>query len=188
MTLAASSRMLRAIVLLVWLVPYHTGATEPHRARKTLGPRANSAASTAAPCAGCALDVPRRHGRVPLLVIVHGDHESANAAADRWRQAARARSWAVLSLQCPCESESWYKWDGSPSWIRAQIDAVARQIAVDRDRIDLIGWSGGSTYIGMNATAWPNEFAAAVIHGGGQPPDDDDCPSHLPAYFLVGDR
>jgi predicted esterase len=65
---------------------------------------------------------------------------------------------------------------------------VAHKIAVDRDRVYLVGWSGGATYIGMNASAWPNEFAAIVIHGGGQPPDDDDCPSHLPAYFLVGDR
>jgi dienelactone hydrolase len=119
---------------------------------------------------------------------MHGDHERASVAADRWRHAAQADGWAVLSLQCPCESESWYKWDGSPSWIRAQVDAVARKIAVDRDRIYLVGWSGGSTYIGMNAAAWSNDFAAVVIHGGGQPPDDDACPSHLPAYFLVGDR
>jgi poly(3-hydroxybutyrate) depolymerase len=180
--------MRRAIVLLALLAACHAVASEPRTVVKAPRAKAHSTTSIAAPCAGCVLDAPRRHGRVPLLVIMHGDHERASTAADRWRHAARARGWAVLSLQCPCESESWYKWDGSPSWIRAQIDAVARKIAVDRDRIYLIGWSGGATYIGMNAPAWPHEFAAAVIHGGGQPPDDDDCPSHLPAYFLVGDR
>jgi poly(3-hydroxybutyrate) depolymerase len=177
-----------AIVLLASLAACLSGASEPRAALKAPRTKAHSRASIAASCAGCALDVPQRHGRVPLLVIMHGDHERATAAADRWRQAARGRGWAVLSLRCPCESESWYKWDGSPSWIRSQVDAVARKIAVDRDRVYLVGWSGGATYIGMNAPAWSNEFAAVVIHGGGQPPDDDACPSHLPAYFLVGDR
>jgi polyhydroxybutyrate depolymerase len=180
--------MRRAIVLLASLAACHAAAIEPRTALKAPSARARSASSVAAPCAGCALDVPQRHGRVPLLVIMHGDHERASAAADRWRHAAQARGWAVLSLQCPCESESWYQWDGSPSWIRAQVDAVARKIAVDRDRIYLVGWSGGATYIGMNAAAWSNDFAAVVIHGGGQPPDDAACPAHLAAYFLVGDR
>jgi len=180
--------MRRAIVLLALLAACHAGVSEQRAALKAPTARAHNPTSIAAPCAGCALDVPRRYGRAPLLVIMHGDHERASAASDRWRHAARARGWAVLSLQCPCESESWYKWAGSPSWIRAQVDEVARKIAVDRDRVYLVGWSGGATYIGMNAAAWPNEFAAIVIHGGGQPPDDDACPSHLPAYFLVGDR
>lgn len=182
----------RAIVLFASLAACHDGSSDPPTTPRTRAGKARAAKAGATsiepPCAGCTLDVPRRHGKLPLLVIMHGDGERANVAADRWRHAARARGWAVLSLQCPCESESWYQWGGSPAWIRKQADEVARDVSIDPDRTYLVGWSGGATYIGMNAAAWPGEFAAAVFHGGGQPPDDDACPSHLPSYFLVGDR
>src|SRR5262245_6059814 len=136
--------MRRAIVLLAWLLACHAAASEPQAAPKATRAKAHGRTSIVAPCAGCALDVPRRHGRVSLLVILHGDRERASAAADRWRHAARARGWAVLSLQCPCESDSWYKWDGSPSWIRAQVDAAARKIAVDRSEERRVGEEGGA--------------------------------------------
>jgi poly(3-hydroxybutyrate) depolymerase len=145
------------------------------------------------PCSGCTLDVPAKRGARPLLVVMHGDREQAEDAAARWRDVATARGWAVLSLQCPrergCSQDSWYKWGGAPEWVHAQVAEVARQVAIDPRRIYLAGWSGGATYIGMNAVSWPRRFAAVVFHGGGQPPDGDGCPTReLPAYFLVGDR
>jgi poly(3-hydroxybutyrate) depolymerase len=203
MSLAARRIMMcRALVLLAMLSAYpacHDGPGEtPTVINAHAGTRPGSRSDaerrrrgdtrSAAPCAGCTLDVPQRHGQIPLLVVLHGDRERASTAADRWRDAARARGWAVLSLQCPCDSESWYRWAGSPTWVRKQVDEVAREVAIDRSRVYLVGWSGGATYIGMNAAAWSRRFAAAVIHGGGQPPDDDACPARLPAYFLVGDR
>jgi poly(3-hydroxybutyrate) depolymerase len=186
--------MRRAIVLLVALSACHEGSGEATMRNASTAKRSTASHKRAemtrikSPCAGCTLDVPRRPDRIPLLVILHGDRERASAAADRWRDAAGARRWAVLSLQCPCESDSWYQWDGSPDWIRKQVDEVAREVPIDRRRVYLVGWSGGATYIGMHAAAWPKRFAAAVIHGGGQPPAGDACPAHLPAYFLVGDR
>ena len=145
------------------------------------------------PCAGCTLDVPTRTGAVPLLVVLHGDRETAAAAAKRWRSAALGRGWAVLSLQCPrelgCDDESrWYRWQGAPGWVFDQIAKARQQRRFDPAHTYLVGWSGGASYIGMMAPHWHHRFAAVVFHGGGQPPGAGDCPRKLPAYFLVGDE
>jgi poly(3-hydroxybutyrate) depolymerase len=144
------------------------------------------------PCTGCTLDVPAKvDAPLPLIVALHGDREHAPAMAARWRAAAKARGWALLSLECPatdgCKT-SWWQWNGDPAWVIAQVAAVQKTLAIDPARIYLAGWSGGATYLGMRALAWPDVFAAVVIHGGGQPPGTDACPPRaLPAYFLVGD-
>jgi poly(3-hydroxybutyrate) depolymerase len=145
------------------------------------------------PCRGCTIDAPaNRTGELPLLVVLHGNREHAPAAAARWRSAALERGWVVLSLECPredgCDDGKWYAWNRAPSWIRDQIRALARQLPIDPSRRYLAGWSGGASYLGMNAHRLDG-FAAVVFHGGGQPPrGGDDCPSaSLPAYFLVGD-
>ncbi len=149
----------------------------------------------AAPCAGCTLDAPTaRSGDLALLVTFHGDREHAGSSpAANWRDVAVARGFVVLGLECPvslgCEDGRWYKANPSPRWVSQQIDAVARQLPIDRTRIYLAGWSGGASYLGMNAQAWDGTFAAIVFHGGGQPPiGNNECPGgQLPAYFLVGD-
>jgi poly(3-hydroxybutyrate) depolymerase len=143
------------------------------------------------PCTGCALDLPTvREEDLPLLVVMHGDRETARAAAARWQSAVH-EGWAVLSLQCPRDrgcDDSWYKWGGAPSWVTEQVTKVTRTLRIDARRIYLAGWSGGATYIGMFATAWDPMFAAVVLHVGGQPPRSGGCPARpLPAYFLVGD-
>jgi poly(3-hydroxybutyrate) depolymerase len=144
------------------------------------------------PCAGCTLDVPAdRDGALPLLVVLHGDRERAAPAADRWRAAAKDRGWAVLSLACPVDrgcKASWWQWNGEPSWVTDQVDAVARAVAIDPARIYLAGWSGGATYLGMHAPAWTTTFAAVVVHGGGHEPRAACPEAPLPAYFLFGDR
>lgn len=144
------------------------------------------------PCKRCTLDVPASHDvDLPLLVVLHGDREHATAAAVRWRGAAMQRGWALLSLECPTDQgckDSWWRWNGDPSWIVDQVTAVSNAVPIDPSRIYLAGWSGGATYLGMHAPVWTATFAALVIHGGGHQPGTD-CPAQpLPAYFLVGDR
>ena len=143
-------------------------------------------------CKRCTLDMPASHdGDVPLLVVLHGDREHAEAAAARWRGAAKQRGWAVLALECPADQgckDSWWRWNGDPSWLVDQVAAVVKTAPIDPSRIYLAGWSGGATYLGMHAPAWIPTFAAVVFHGGGHSPGAD-CPARpLPAYFLVGDR
>ncbi len=127
---------------------------------------------------------------MPLLVVLHGDRDHAANTANRWRAAAKARGWALLSLECPKAQRcggSWWKWNGDPAWLLEQVAQVQAVHAIDPARIYLGGWSGGATYIGMHASAWTDVFAGVVIHGGGHPPGAE-CPVRaLPAYFLVGD-
>ncbi|HEU0033044.1 MAG TPA: PHB depolymerase family esterase [Kofleriaceae bacterium] len=147
------------------------------------------------PCTDCKLALPdERTGALPLLVVLHGNAESAQKWFERWRGPALDSGWAVLALQCPvergCDGGKWYQWQGDPAWVVQQVREIGRQIDIDPARTYLVAWSGGATYVGQHAPVWHRHFAAVVIHGGGSPPADDDaCPARaLPAYFLVGDK
>lgn len=152
---------------------------------------ATSPAHAEPPCARCTLDVPAKlEGPAPLLVVLHGDRDHAKDQANQWRAAAKGKGVVLLALECPASlgcRGSWWQWAGDPAWVIAQVDAVARQVSIDPARIYLAGWSGGASYIGMNAPAWAERFAGIVIHGGGMAPQAE-CPGHVArTYFLVGD-
>ena len=150
-----------------------------------------SASAAPAPCKGCVISLPDGKEAVPLVVVLHGDREHASAAAARWKTAVAKRGWALLAIECPADrgcKQSWWQWDGEPSYVFDLIDAVGKARAIDPARVYLVGWSGGASYIGYRAQAWSTRIAAVVLHGGGMPPASDDCVAKLPAYFLVGDR
>jgi predicted esterase len=149
-------------------------------------------------CAGCLLEAAARPGPTPLVVLLHGDGESAPARAAMWRRWLRPRGFALLSLACPvalgCKGSFW-RWDGDPAWLDAQVEAAARRLSIDRERVFLIGWSGGASYMGWRVHALSRSFAALVFHGGGMAPPrgDDGRPAQCgspprPALFLVGDK
>jgi predicted esterase len=150
---------------------------------------------TRAPCDDCVVGTSRRADEpAPLLVVLHGDHERADARAQRWRAATVRQGWTLLALDCPrdlgCdEIGRWYTWNGNPSWVLDQVRELSGRVSIDMNRVYLAGWSGGATYIGKKMPAWTQMFAGIVIHGGGVPPSERECPDRaLPTYFLVGDE
>jgi dienelactone hydrolase len=146
------------------------------------------------PCDGCAASVPSADaGPAPLLVVLHGDYGLTAPQIERaWAKHASPRGVAVLAIACPralgCQGSFW-KWNGDPAWIVAQVDALARNQPIDRRRLWLAGWSGGATYIGMHTQFFERTFAALVHHGGGMAPSSSACAdAPAPVYFLVGDK
>ncbi len=145
------------------------------------------------PCPGCRYSLPRGDAPAPIVVLLHGDGESAAAVFDAWASAAEARGIAVFAPSCPrdegCASQSWWRWNGSPAWLTSQIDVLAKHRPLDAERMWIVGWSGGASYIGYRSQELERTFAAIVIHGGGMRPASDDCAvSPASVSFLVGDK
>jgi len=144
------------------------------------------------PCRGCFLSLPTSDAPAPLLVLLHGDNQSPSTVYEKWRGWAAEREVAVLAPSCPASEGckgSWWRWDGDSTWLTHQVEEVAALHPVDRDRLWLVGWSGGASYIGWRTQELERAFAAIVIHGGGLAPASSACPrSPASVYFLVGDR
>jgi predicted esterase len=146
----------------------------------------------AALATGAVTDLPPGSDPSPLLVLLHGDGETASAMAAAWGAGAKKRGIAMAALQCPksegCSAQSWWKWNGDPAWLLDQTRAIAELRPIDTDRMWLVGWSGGGSYIGYRTQELEGSFAALVVHGGGMPPAIATCPDvRAPVYFLVGD-
>ena len=144
------------------------------------------------PCADCRASLPGGTDARPLLVLLHGDNETAEGVFEDWAAAAEARGIAVLAPACPrdegCTERSWWKWNGNPSYLLEQVRALADAQWLDADRLWIFGWSGGASYIGYRTQEIERTFAAVVIHGGGIRPADPACAEpHASVYFLVGD-
>jgi MYXO-CTERM domain-containing protein len=144
------------------------------------------------PCAGCIASLPASPDAAPLLVVLHGDGENPQDVFGSWDKYAARRGIAVLAPACPakegCSSDSWWKWNGDPAWLVEQVSRVSEMHAIDRQRLWLVGWSGGGSYIGYRTVELERTFTAIVIHGGGMPPATDACgDEHVGVYFLVGD-
>ena len=148
------------------------------------------------PCAACITDLPDPPvaTKAPVLVLLHGDGQGPLAVAPLFAKEAAARGLVLFVPKCPkadgCKDARWWAWGKDPGWFDAQLDAIDAVQPIDRERLWLVGWSGGGSYIGEVAPALFGRFAAVVIVGGGMPPSVQTCPQTcaLPAYFLVGDK
>jgi MYXO-CTERM domain-containing protein len=145
------------------------------------------------PCASCLRDDPKTTGR-PLVVVLHGDGQPAQAARAPFHALAVERDIGLFVPTCPrsegCSAGSYWRWNGDPSWLRLRVAEYARAIGSDPSRIAVVGWSGGASYLGYRLPELGAEYNVVAFLGGGMAPAITGCePSAArPAYFLVGDK
>jgi predicted esterase len=150
------------------------------------------------PCPGCVTVIPPDDGgapqRYPLLVALHGDGGGVRSLVRAWKGAAAAAGVILLAPRCPrslgCAAGSFWQWyetaGHDPTWLGAQIDAVAARFPVDAQRLYATGYSGGATYLGWYAPTHATRFAA-VAHVAGGAPYRPPCPAcKLPVLFVLG--
>jgi poly(3-hydroxybutyrate) depolymerase len=179
MTPVAAKRVARALTALACLIVRHAEA-------RSLEP----------PCAGCLLDAPEdlpADAPAPLVVLLHGDEGGPSMIATRFRAPVLSRGFLLLTPKCPrdrgCTTGSYWRWDAEPSWLTTLVDDVGRAHPLDRSRVFLVGWSGGSSYLGRVAPRLHGFSALALVGGGLPPAEAPTCAAcALPAYFLQGDR
>jgi hypothetical protein len=130
----------------------------------------------------------------PLVVVLHGDEGGPSRIVGAWATAARKAGAIVFGPKCPKDegcAGSYWRWNGDPRWLFAEIDALAAKYAVDPRRRYIAGWSGGSTYLTYRTSEWFPEFAAASVAGGGAPEAGTACfrkagGSCAPVHYLMG--
>jgi poly(3-hydroxybutyrate) depolymerase len=144
-----------------------------------------------APCDGCVFVPAKAKGR-PLVVVMHGDNQRATKMAAAFAGIAADRDLALFAPQCPleagCESEAFWRWNGDPEWIGKLVDDVVKRNELDPDRVWIIGWSGGATYLGHHLVQLGTRYAAIGFLGGGIA-GPGGCPKQkLPVYIVAGDK
>lgn len=140
----------------------------------------------------------RRNERLPLLVMLHGCGQDANAlsASSRMNRVAERERFLVLypEQQRMANAQACWNWYDTRSG-RAQaeadsIDAAISQVCltqpVDRHRIGVAGLSAGAGMAALLATRHPERFRAVAMHSGIAPGVAHSCATALSA--MVGRR
>lgn len=120
-----------------------------------------------------------KNGPVPLLVALHGCHQTAAdfAAGTRFDEvAARYDAIVVYPEQSRCANGlrcwNWFKpahqarGEGEPAAILRLVEGLARRFPVDRDRVYIAGLSAGGAMAAILAEQAPDVFAAVGIMAG----------------------
>jgi len=145
----------------------------------------------APPCAGCVFVPAKTKGR-PLVVLMHGDDQRATKMAQAFADTAADRDFAVFAPECPeqqgCDRQSFWRWNGDPEWIGKLVDELVSHHGLDPDRVWIVGWSGGATYLGYHLAHLGTRYAAVGFLGGGIA-GPGGCPKQkLPVYVVAGDK
>ncbi|AJY14857.1 PHB depolymerase family esterase [Burkholderia multivorans] len=146
-----------------------------HSARPAAGQLINHLAyALYLPASAAAAAGPTR-GAMPLVVMLHGCKQTAEsfAAGTRICRVAERAGFAVLFPEQAktAHAQRCWNWHGDASQseapaIASLIDAVARERAIDRDRIYLAGMSAGAGLAARLAIRYPDLFAAVGLHSG----------------------
>ncbi len=141
---------------------------------------------------------------MPLIVALHGDNGSPARLVELLQAEAERRGYAVLALACPrqlgCDHRSFWQWGGSPSWLWAQVEALAAALrapqgqtpacSINLQQVYLLAWSGGASYLTDVMVDLPARFAAVALLGGGMPSRHGDVCARcrVPIYYAMGER
>ncbi|HEX4046871.1 MAG TPA: PHB depolymerase family esterase [Elusimicrobiota bacterium] len=126
------------------------------------------------------LFVPSRlDGPAPLVVVLHGCEQDADAiaAGTRWNDLAEKEGFLVLypNQQWGLNPYNCWNWFlpaneapgfGEPAEIVAAIEAVKNFYPVDASRVYVAGISAGGAEAATLLSCYPDEFAAGAIHSG----------------------
>jgi MYXO-CTERM domain-containing protein len=151
------------------------------------------------PCDGCLLVTPAGYDPsepTPLLVTFHGDEGEPDYIHGSFEEPAPRAGFLLVSLRCPrdlgCDG-SWWQWEAYDSghdfaWVGEQVDAVEAEYNVERNKIYLAGFSGGSSYLSEYLPRFSERYAGGIYLGGGYEPYDVDCPPcDVPVVFIIGE-
>jgi poly(3-hydroxybutyrate) depolymerase len=154
----------------------------------------------AALCKGC-LFAAAKGERRPLLVLLHGDRQPPRRMIAAFRAAAARYDVALLAPPCPkedgCDQRSFWRWNADPSWLAALVDRAVAAHDLDPDRVALVGWSGGATYLGKRMAELDDRddrddldarYSAAILVGGGMPSPRCAKRTPMPVFLLQGDH
>lgn len=137
----------------------------------------------------------RRNERLPLLVMLHGCGQDAEALAASSRMntiAARERFLVLYPEQDRLANMqgcwNWYdtrtgRAQAEANSISAAIEQVSRTQAADRSRVALAGISAGAGMAVLLATQHPERFRAVAMHSGIAPGVAHSSASAIKAMF-----
>lgn len=137
----------------------------------------------------------RRNERLPLLVMLHGCGQDAEALAASSRMntlAARERFFVLYPEQDRLSNAqgcwNWYdtrtgRAQAEANSISAAIEQVCLSQAVDRSRVALAGISAGAGMAVLLATHHPERFRAIAMHSGIAPGVAHSSASAIKAMF-----
>ena len=121
----------------------------------------------------------RLDGPAPLVVVLHGCEQDADAiaASTRWNELAEKEGFIVLYPNQQWGQNPYNCWNwflplneapglGEPAMIMAAIWAAKASYPIDSSRVFIAGISAGGAVAATMLACYPDSFAAGAIHSG----------------------